>query len=105
MNIDHRIYFKLFEDMKIILILYIDDFLILYNNLEIIQKIKEKFNEEFEITDLGETKYIFEIHLKQNLKKRFIRIYQNEYIMKLFEKFEMEDCKFVIIPLDISVKL
>ena len=64
MNINYEIYFKLFEDIKIILIFYIDDFLIFCHNFEIIQKIKEKFNEEFEITNFEKIKYIFEIYLK-----------------------------------------
>ena len=102
---DHGIYIKTYDDVKIILTLYVDDLLILCNKLEVIQQVKEELNKEFEMTDLGEAKYILGIHLDYDFEKSIIKINQSGYIKTILERFKMQDCKPVGTPLDTSVKL
>jgi len=82
---DHGIYIKTYDDVKIILTLYVDDLLILCNKLDVILQVKEELKKEFEMTDLGEAKYILGIHLDYNFKEGIIRINQSGYTNKILE--------------------
>jgi len=102
---DHGIYVKVYGDVKIILALYVDDLLILCNKLEVIFQVKADLSKEFEMTDLGEAKFILGIYLEQNIPEGYIRLNQSGYIAKILERFKMEDSNPVSTPLDVSVKL
>ena len=56
----------------IILILYVDDLLIVSNQINVIQQVKAELCAEFEMTDLGEARHFLGIQLEQNLEERTI---------------------------------
>eukprot|EP00253_Pinus_taeda_P024280 PITA_24280 len=55
---DHCVYFKLIGDRVIYLVLYVDDTLLVGNDKEIIQDLKNQFSSKFDMKDLGATNYI-----------------------------------------------
>lgn len=55
---DSCVYYKRMEDIIIIVSIYIDDLLILSNDIPSLNNLKASLNERFEMKDLGEAHYI-----------------------------------------------
>ena len=58
----HCIYFKQVRDHFVILLLYVDDILLVGNNKEMIKGVKSQLSSQFEMKDLGATKFILSIN-------------------------------------------
>ena len=86
-----------------ILLLYVDDLIITGNDTENIKNLKSKLHEDFEMTDLGAASHYLgiEIHRQEN----GIFIHQQGYIQKLLQKFNLEKCNSVKLPIDPSTIL
>ena len=61
------------------LILYVDDLLLIGNDVEFLNSIKEYLNKSVSMKDLGETAYILGIKIYRDRSRRLIRFF-NEYI-------------------------
>ncbi|XP_044475716.1 uncharacterized mitochondrial protein AtMg00810-like [Mangifera indica] len=77
--------------------LYVDDLLVTEGDLSIISKFKENMQCEFEMANLGVMTYFLGIEFNQF--KDGIFISQSKYASDLLEKFNMQNCKTVTIPL------
>jgi hypothetical protein len=58
---------------------------------------------EFEMSLLGELSFFLGLHIPQSNQGIFIS--QTKYIREMIKRFEMEDCKPVITPMQTSCKL
>jgi hypothetical protein len=67
---DHSVYFKLIGDHFIYLVLYVDDMLLIENNKEIIQDVKNQLSSKFDMKDIGAANFILGMEIKRDLKKR-----------------------------------
>ena len=61
---DHYYYFKHFDNLYIILLLYVDDILIAGPSIEEIKNLKRELSKQFEMKDLGSAKQIFGMKIK-----------------------------------------
>ena len=68
---DYCVYFKQFHSEKfIILLLYVDDMLIIGQDIAQIRKLKEELAESFDMKDLGPTKQILGMEITRDWKNR-----------------------------------
>ena len=88
------------EDGKVVvfLVLYVDDILIIGNDIGVMSTVKVWLSSNFDMKDLGEANYILGIKLLRDRQKRVIGLSQASYIDKILVKFSMQDSKKGIIP-------
>jgi hypothetical protein len=102
---DHCVYFKLIGDHLIYLVLYVDDMLLIGNNKEIIQDVKTQLSSKFDMKDLGASNFILEMEIKRDRKKRKLWLNQRKYVETILQRFNMQECKPVKVPIPVGVKL
>ena len=74
-----------------ILSLYVDDILLVGNNLEMINAIKEWLSFVFEMKDLGEASYILGVKISRDHLMRLLSLSQETYLHKILERFNMDN--------------
>ncbi|GJZ56784.1 retrotransposon protein, putative, ty1-copia subclass [Tanacetum coccineum] len=87
------------------LILYVDDILIMGNNIPMLQDVKSYLERCFAMKDLGEAAYILGIKIYRDRSKRLIGLCQNAYIEKILKRFYMENSKHGTILMQEKLKL
>nr|GEW43615.1 putative retrotransposon protein [Tanacetum cinerariifolium] len=75
------------------LILYVDDILIMGNNIPMLQSVKSYLGICFAMKDLGEAAYIFGINIYRDRSRRLIGLCQGAYIEKILKRYCMENSK------------
>jgi hypothetical protein len=102
---DHCVYFKLIGDHLIYLVMYVDDMLLIGNNKEVIQDVKTQLSSKFDMKDLGASNFILGMEIKRDQKKRKLWLNQRKYVQKILQRFNMQECKLVKVPIPVGVKL
>ncbi|GJX31960.1 retrotransposon protein, putative, ty1-copia subclass [Tanacetum coccineum] len=75
------------------LILYVDDILLMGNNVTMLQEVKSWLCECFSMKDLGEETYILGIKIISDRSKWLIALSQSAYLKKILKRFWMENSK------------
>lgn len=78
-------------DLKLIIAIYVDDFLIFYKDVNDLEKLKKDLCSSFKMKDMGEAKGCIGIRISQS--SRGIALDQNTYIKDVLKRFGMDDCK------------
>ncbi|GJS34877.1 retrotransposon protein, putative, ty1-copia subclass [Tanacetum coccineum] len=76
-----------------ILILYVDDILLMGNNIPMLQDVKSYLGRSFAMKDLGDAAYILGIKIYRDRSKRLIGLCQSAYIEKILKRYYMENSK------------
>ncbi|GKA56619.1 retrotransposon protein, putative, ty1-copia subclass [Tanacetum coccineum] len=76
------VYVKASGSYVTFLILYVDDILIMRNNIPMLQDVKSYLGRCFAMKDLGEAAYILGIKIYRDRSKRLIGLCQSAYIEK-----------------------
>ncbi|GJZ03356.1 retrotransposon protein, putative, ty1-copia subclass [Tanacetum coccineum] len=77
----------------VFLILYVDDILLMGNNIPMLQDVKSWLGKCFAMKDLGEAAYILGIKIYRDRSRRLIGLSQNAYIDKILKRFKMDTSK------------
>ena len=96
------VYKKASGSALVFLVLYVDDILLIENN---IQMLKSSLRKSFSMKDLGEATYILGIKIYRDRSKRLIGLSQDTYIDKVLKRFNMQDFKKVFLPMSHGVSL
>nr|GEX12829.1 hypothetical protein [Tanacetum cinerariifolium] len=99
------VYLKASGSYITILILYVDDILLMGNNIPMLQDVKSYLGISFSMKDLGEASYIHGIKIYRDRSKRLIGLCQKAYIEKILKRFYMENSKRGTIPMQEKLKL
>src|SRR3954466_7986257 len=83
------IYKKMSGSSVAFLILYVDDILLVGNDVEFLDSIKGYLNKSFSMKDLGEAAYILGIKIYRDRSRRLIGLSQNTYLDKVLKKLKM----------------
>ena len=75
-----------------LVLVYVDDMAIAGYSLARITQFKNDLTKVFDITDLGELKYILGIQVKRDRKAHTISLNQTAYIHHVLARFGMKDC-------------
>ncbi|GJX43120.1 retrotransposon protein, putative, ty1-copia subclass [Tanacetum coccineum] len=98
------VYVKASGSYVTFLILYVDDILIMGNNIPMLQDVKSYLGRCFAMKDLGEAAYILGIKIYRDRSKRLIGLCQSAYIEKILKRFYMENSKRGTIPMQEKLK-
>lgn len=91
-KVDQGVYIKNANSKIIIIATYIDDLLLLSNDVNLKNTIKEKLQSTFKMKDLGEASKFLGINISRNRNGGTISIDQTEYIEEILERFNMSEC-------------
>ena len=84
------------------LILYVDDILLIGNDIEFLDSIKGYLNK---MKDLDKAAYILGIKIYRDRSRRLIGLSQSTYLDKVLKKFKMDQAKKGFLPVLQGVKL
>ena len=99
------IYKKVSGSVVAFLILYVDDILLMGNDIELLDSIKAYLNKSFSMKDLGEAAYILGIKIYRDRSRRLIGLSQSTYLDKILKKFKMDQTKKEFLPVLQGVRL
>ncbi|GJT71906.1 retrotransposon protein, putative, ty1-copia subclass [Tanacetum coccineum] len=99
------VYVKASGSYVTFLILYVDDILIMGNNIPMLQDVKSYLGRCFAMKNLGEAAYILGIKIYRDRSKRLIGLCQSAYIEKILKRFYMENSKRGTILMQEKLKL
>ena len=102
---DNCVYHLRKDGILLIVALYVDDLLIIANDMAALNNLKMELSRRFEMKDLGEVQFCLGIQITRNRPERTIRISQAKYIEDVLRKFNMHDCKAIGTPLDANTRL
>ncbi|KAL6314756.1 hypothetical protein AAG906_027104 [Vitis piasezkii] len=102
-NVDKCLYSKTCDDYMVIVCLYVDDMLILSDDMKGIIETKRFLSSTFKMKDLGEVDTILGIKVKRNSGGYALN--QTHYIEKVVSKFSHLKIKDANTPFDSSIKL
>ncbi|KAL0457657.1 UNVERIFIED_CONTAM: Retrovirus-related Pol polyprotein from transposon TNT 1-94 [Sesamum latifolium] len=102
---DHCIYKKISGSSVAYLVLYVDNILLIGNDVKILGDIKAWLSTQFSMKDMGEAFYILGIKIYRNRSKRMLGLTQSSYIEKVLKRFKMEHLKRGILPMRHGIKL
>lgn len=103
---DHCVFLKRFSANDfIILLLYVDDMLVVGQNVGRIASLKQQLSKTFSMKELGPAKHILGMQIVRDRKARKLWLSQEAYIKKVLQRFNMEKAKPVSTPLALHFKL
>ena len=88
----------------VILLLYVDDLLIAYNNKQSADEVKAQLKNQYNMSDLGKARRYLGMQINQT-SDDWIYLCQETYISDIIKKFRMEDATPVNSPMDPYVNL
>ena len=93
-NVDEPCVYKRVIDGKVVfLVLYVDDILLIGNDVRILSDVKSWLANQFQMKDLGEASYVLGIQIIRDRKKRLLAMSQASYIDKILIRFGMQNSK------------
>ena len=103
---DEPCVYKRIQGIKVVfLVLYVDDILLIGNDIEVLSSVKGWLPKQFDMKDLGEANYILGIKLLQDRKNKVLALSQALYIDKILSRFSMENSKKGTLPFRHEVHL
>ena len=98
---DSKLYFKVVHNHILILVLYVDD-LFLTGEEQLIAQCKRELTSEFEMKDLGLMQYFLGLEVWQKAGEIFLT--QGKYVVDILQRFGMQDCKSMSVPMTTNLK-
>ena len=89
----------------VFLLLYVDDILLVRNNVPMLQETKNSLERCFQMKDLGEAAFILGIKIYRDRSRRHIGLSQSAYLDKILKKFNMNLSKKGFLPMKHGVLL
>jgi hypothetical protein len=93
------VYKKVSGSIVAFLVLYVDDILLIENNIPFLNKVKDYLKNKFSMKDLGEAAYILDIKIYRDRTRRLIGLSQDTYLDKVVKRFHMENSKKGMLPM------
>jgi hypothetical protein len=100
---DPNVYIKQSHNSILLLGLYIDDMVIIFNNFCNLTITKAIFNQLFSMTGNKEIGYILGIQIQQDRFHKTLLLSQEKYIHDVLTKFTMATSHLVATPLEASI--
>ncbi|WVZ96608.1 hypothetical protein U9M48_042224 [Paspalum notatum var. saurae] len=93
------VYKKVSGSALVFLVLYVDNILLIGNDIPMLEAVKDSLRKSFSMKDLGEAAYILGIKIYRDRSKRLIGLSQSTYIDKVLKRFNMHDSKKDFLPM------
>jgi hypothetical protein len=102
---DRCVFVGILRDQTCYIAVYVDDLLIIAPTPTLVNEIKSAMKQRFNMTDLGEVRYLLGWSIERDRKSRTIFIHQKKYATKTLDRFSHLVTYPVTTPADRSVKL
>ena len=89
----------------VFLVLYVDDILLIGNNVKMLSDVRVWLSKQFDMKDLGEVGHILGIKDIRDRKKRMLCLSQASYIDTILARFSMQNSKKGFLPFRHGVPL
>ncbi|KAK9036766.1 hypothetical protein V6N11_021694 [Hibiscus sabdariffa] len=99
------VYKKFSGSIVSFLILYVDDILIIGNDIPNLQSIKNWLSSCFSMKDLGDEAYILGVKIYRDRSRRLLGLSQSTYLDKVLKRFSMEESKSGFLPMRHGISL
>ncbi|KAK8704987.1 hypothetical protein V6N13_048598 [Hibiscus sabdariffa] len=99
------VYKKFSGSIVSFLILYVDDILIIGNDIPTLQSVKAWLSSCFSMKDLGEAAYILGVKIYRDRSRRLLGLSQSTYIDNVLKRFNMEASKKGFLPMTHGISL
>jgi hypothetical protein len=99
------VYVRTSGSIVVFLVLYVDDILLMGNDIPTLQSVKTWLGKCFSMKDMGDAAYILGIKIYRDRSRRLIGLSQSTYINKVLKKFNMQDSKKGFIPMQHGLAL
>jgi hypothetical protein len=93
------VYKKVSGSAVTFLVLYVDDILLIGNDVAMMSSVKVWLSKNFSMKDLGEASYVLGIRIYRDRSKRMLGMTQSMYIDTIVKRFGMDDSKRGLIPM------
>ena len=93
------IYKKSSGSSVVFLVLYVHNILLIGNDVNLLNAVKEYLNSKFSMKDLGEAAYILSIKIYRDRSRRLIALSQSTYLDKVLKRFRMDQSKKGFLPM------
>jgi ATP-binding cassette subfamily B (MDR/TAP) protein 1 len=87
------IYKKMSVSSVSFLVLYVDDILLIGNDVKMLNSVKEYLNNKFSMKDMGEVAYVLGIKIYRDRSGHLLALSQSTYLDKVLKRFSMENSK------------
>ena len=95
---DNALFIGYIDDCIVYLMLFVDDGLIVCKNVSVIKNIIKSMSDRFKITVI-EPEVFVGMQIVRVRSERKIYIHQEKYVLRILERFKMNECKSVCIPI------
>ncbi|KAK8943207.1 hypothetical protein KSP39_PZI008734 [Platanthera zijinensis] len=99
------VYKRISGSIVVFLILYVDDILLIGNDIPTLKVVKNNLGNCFSMKDLGEATYILGIKIYRDRSKKLLGLTQSTYIEKVLKRFNMLESKKGFLPMSHGVNL
>ena len=99
------VYKKVSGSAFVFLVLYVDDILLMGNDVSVLQSVKIWLSKTFSMKDLGEATYILGIRIYRDRSKRLLGLSQSTYIDRVLKRFGMSESKKGYLPIKHGIHL
>jgi hypothetical protein len=89
----------------IYVVLYVNDMLLVGNNMDVIKEVKSQLSSKFDMKDLGATNFILGMEMKRDRANMKLWLNQIKYLEMILQRFNMHGSKPVNVTIPICVKL
>ena len=98
-SVDEACVYKLIKEQSVVfLVLYVDDILLMGNNVKLLEDVKNWLAEQFQMKDLGNASYVLGIQIIRDRRNRLLALSQATYIDKVLARFSMQNSKKGLMP-------
>jgi hypothetical protein len=87
-------------DTGLIIITYVDDFLLIGPQGEGLKRLKQQLSETFDMKDLGPCQYFLGVRIIWDRQKHQVTLCQDAYVHKTLEQYGMLECRAASTPFD-----
>ena len=95
---DHGVYVFGVGDGRVFIALYVDDLLMVWKRREVLEMVKRRLQEKFEMKDLGALTHILGVEVKRDRQSRILTLHQSSYVQQVLERYGMSDCNPTKLP-------
>ncbi|GJW72990.1 retrotransposon protein, putative, ty1-copia subclass [Tanacetum coccineum] len=99
------IYVKVSESVIVFLVLYVDDIILIGNDIPTLQSVKDWLGKCLAMKDLRDATYILGIKIYRDRSKHLIGLSQDTYLDKILQRFKMENSKKGNLPLHHGINI
>jgi hypothetical protein len=79
-RVDHCVYSKQAGNHFIYVVLYVDDMLLVGNNMDVIKEVKSHLSSKFDMKDLGAANFILGMEIKRDHANKKLWLNQRKYV-------------------------